>query len=219
MREIVSGAKTQLGAQVVPLQRIAPSYESEADLGAALIRGDAAAAHLAWKRYAPMVRRIIKRTLGPGYDVDDYAQDAFLRFFTMVPSLEEPKAFRSFLITVTTNVVRDALKYRWVRRIMQPLGPAVSEKAARAYDPIERDALGRFYKILDRLSADDRTAYVLRYIEEMDLGEVADALGCSLSTVKRRLFAIHKRVFKMVERDPALVEYLTAHHGRSPDAS
>ena len=215
----MTGAKTQLGAQVVPLQRMPPGYESDAELGAALIRGEAAAAHVAWKRYAPMVRRIIKRTLGPGYDVDDYAQEAFLRFFTMVPSLEEPKALRSFLVTVTTNVVRDALKYRWVRRIMQPLGPGVSEKAARAHDPSEREALGRFYKILDRLSADDRTAYVLRFIEEMDLIEVAEALGCSLATVKRRLLAVHKRVFKMVERDPALVEYLTTRNDRSPDAS
>jgi RNA polymerase sigma-70 factor (ECF subfamily) len=211
-------AKMDLGAQVVPLQRVPPSYESDAELGAALIRGEPAAAHLVWKRYAPMVRRIIKRTLGPGYDVDDYAQDAFLRFFTMVPSLQEPKALRSFLVAVTTNVVRDALKYRWVRRIMQPLSSDVSEKAAPGEDPTEREALQRFYKILDRLSADDRTAYVLRFIEEMDLAEVADALGCSLATVKRRLSAIHKRTFKMVERDPALVEYLTTRKGRSFDA-
>jgi RNA polymerase sigma-70 factor (ECF subfamily) len=215
----VTGGKTHRGAQVLPLQRMPPCYETDAELGAALIRGEPEAAQLAWKRYAPMVRRIIKRTLGPGYDVDDYAQDAFFRFFTMIASVEEPKAVRSFLVTVTTNVVRDALKYRWVRRIMQPLGPSVSEKAARAHDPSEREALARFYKILDRLSADDRAAYVLRFVEEMDLTEVADALGCSLSTVKRRLLAIHKRVFKMVERDPALVEYLTTRHGRSPDVS
>jgi RNA polymerase sigma-70 factor (ECF subfamily) len=207
-----------LGAQVVPLQRVLPSYESDAELGAALIRGEPAAAHLVWKRYAPLVRRIVKRTLGPGYEVDDYAQDAFLRFFTMVPSLQEPKALRNFLIAVTTNVVRDALKYRWVRRIMQPLSAEVSEKAAPGDDPSEREALHRFYKILDRLSADDRTAYVLRFIEEMDLTEVADALGCSLATVKRRLSAIHRRIFKMVERDPALVEYLTTRNGRFPDA-
>jgi RNA polymerase sigma-70 factor, ECF subfamily len=215
----VTGAKTHLGAQVVPLQRVPPSYETDAELGAALIRGDVAAAHLVWKRYAPMVRRIIKRTLGPGYEVDDYAQDAFLRFFTIVPTLQEPRALRSFLIAVTSNVVRDALKYRWVRRIMQPLGSNVSEKAARGPDPSEREALGRFYKILDRLSADDRTAYVLRFIEELDLPEVADALGCSLSTVKRRLSIIHKRVSKMVEREPALVEYLTTRNDRSADAS
>ena len=211
-------AKMDLGAQVVPLQRVPPGYESDEELGAALIRGEPAAAHLVWKRYVPLVRRIVKRTLGPGYDVDDYAQDAFLRFFTMVPSLQEPKALRSFLMAVTTNVVRDALKYRWVRRIMQPLSTDVWEKAAPEGDPGEREALRRFYKILDRVSADDRTAYVLRFIEEMDLTEVADALGCSLATVKRRLAAIHKRVFKMVERDPALVEYLTTRNGRSPDA-
>jgi RNA polymerase sigma-70 factor (ECF subfamily) len=211
-------AKMDLGAQVVPLQRVPPSYESDSELGTALIRGEPAAAHLVWKRYAPMVRRIIKRTLGPGYEVDDYAQDAFLRFFTMVPSLQEPKALRSFLVSVTTNVVRDALKYRWVRRIMQPLSTDVWETAAPGDDPSEREALHRCYKILDRLSADDRTAYVLRFVEEMDLAEVADALGCSLATVKRRLSAIHKRIFKMVERDPALVEYLTTRNGRSCDA-
>jgi RNA polymerase sigma factor (sigma-70 family) len=50
-----------------------------------------------------------------------------------------------------------------------------------------REALTRFYALLDHFSASDRAACVLRNIEGMDLEEVAQALGVSLATVKRDL--------------------------------
>ena len=72
-----------------------------------------------------------------------------------------------------------------------------------------REALDRFYKILDRLSPKHRSAFVLRYVEGLDLADVAEALDISLATIKRWLPRISKRVFSQAERDPLLSPYIT----------
>ena len=60
---------------------------------------------------------------------------------------------------------------------------------------------------LDRVNTTDRTAFVLRFMEGLELAEVATALGLSLATTKRRLARVWARVILLVERDPVLVEY------------
>ena len=76
-------------------------------------------------------------------------------------------------------------------------------------DPAARQALTRFYAILDRLNAHDRTAFVLRFFEGLELTEIADALDISVSTTKRHLERVWKRVTLLVERSPGLATYLT----------
>jgi RNA polymerase sigma-70 factor, ECF subfamily len=49
---------------------------------------------------------------------------------------------------------------------------------------------------------------VLRFVEDMDLTEVADALGVSLATVKRHLSKVSARVFDKVNGDRMLTEFL-----------
>ncbi len=190
--------------------------EDDIQLACALMAGDPQVAEAVWLRYGALVRRLLRRALGPARDIDDVMQDVFLKLFDRVRTLRKPESLRSFIISLTTNVVRDELKYRWVRRIVRlSRDGSVPEPPAPGADAEARQALLRFYRILDRLRPDDRMAFVLRFIEGMELAEVAEAVGCSLATVKRRLAVIHGRVFTLVERDPALVDYVT---GLSPEA-
>ena len=76
-------------------------------------------------------------------------------------------------------------------------------------DTDAREALARFYKILDRVNATDRAAFVLRFMEGLELTEVAAALKLSLATTKRRLARVWARVLLLVERDPVLVALRT----------
>ena len=73
-----------------------------------------------------------------------------------------------------------------------------------------REALTRFFKILDRLNAVDRTAFTLRFVEELELRDVAAALDLSLATTKRRLTRTWKRLSCLVRNDPALSDLLPA---------
>ena len=50
-------------------------------LALALVEGRTGAALRAWRRFNPLVLRTLRRMLGPGVDIQDMAQDVFLRFF------------------------------------------------------------------------------------------------------------------------------------------
>src|SRR5947207_518011 len=91
----------------LPLEASRPS---DAELARALVAGAADAPALAWDRYAAKIRGILRRTFGPGVDVDDLLQDTFIRFFASVKRLREPDALGSFLIGVTLRVAADELR-------------------------------------------------------------------------------------------------------------
>jgi RNA polymerase sigma-70 factor (ECF subfamily) len=84
----------------------------------------------------------------------------------------------------------------------------VPERAGASPDPDARQAMAHLYASLDRLSDDERLAFVLRHLEGLELVEVAAALGCSLATAKRRLSRGSERLLKHTERDPVLRDYL-----------
>lgn len=185
------------------------SVDEDVALVLALRAGRSDAVEVLWRRHAPMVRGILRRLLGPDQDVEDLLQETFIQFHRQVRVLRDPRALRMFLIKITTNVVRGELRMRRVRRWVRPTDSgALPEVPTRATDVEARQALGRFYAILDDLSAYERTAFVLRFVEDFDLTEVAEALGVSLATVKRHLAKVSARVFEQVDRDALLVEFL-----------
>ena len=75
----------------------------------------------------------------------------------------------------------------------------------------EREALRRLYRVLDRIDTKRRLAFVLRHVEGMELHEISTALGCSLSTTKRRVSDAARRVSRLAAKDPVLCAYLERH--------
>ncbi len=184
--------------------------EDDAALVAAVRASEPGAAGRMWDRYASLVRGILRRILGP-VDVEDAVQDAFLRFFRDVGSLRDPTALRSFLIGITLHVAKSELRRRRARRwLLLSDDGVVAEPEALAADGWHepRAAVVRLYEILDRLSDTLRTAFVLRYVEGLELAELSAVLHCSLATTKRRVADAARRVCVLATSDPLLAPYL-----------
>ncbi len=198
------------GARLLVLPGATLDESDDADLARALIARDPKAPRALWRRFAPMVFRMLRRSLGPGHDVEDLAQEVFLCVFEKVPTLREPKALKAFVISITVLTTRSELRRLWVRRWIRlsSKGDATG-KAVVHLDTDAREALGRFYAVLNRINAQDRTLFVLRFMEGLGLLEVAAASGLSLATTKRRLTRAWSKVRLLVERDPILSEYVT----------
>ena len=157
-----------------------------------------------------MVFRTLRGALGPEQDVEDLAQEVFLVVFEKVPALREPKALKAFIRSIAALTARSELQRLWRRRwIGWAEGGDASEKALVHVDTDGREALGRFYAVLDRINAPDRTLFVMRFVEGFDLVELAAASGVSVATTKRRLARAQSKVILFVERDPVLSEYLS----------
>jgi RNA polymerase sigma factor (sigma-70 family) len=64
--------------------------------------------------------------------------------------------------------------------------------------------LARFYALLEQLGVNDRTAFVLRYMEGLKLEEIAERMGVSLATAKRWIGRASREVSALVDADPEL---------------
>jgi RNA polymerase sigma-70 factor, ECF subfamily len=184
--------------------------EDDAALVGALRAGDPVAAGRMWDRHAVLVRRILRRVLGP-VDVEDAVQDAFLRLFRDLASLREPSALRSFIIGIAIHVAKSELRRRRARRWLTFSDEeVVVEPEALATDGWHesRAAILRLYRLLDRISDERRMVFVLRFIEGLELTELAVVLGCSLATTKRRVADASRRVYLLAAADPLLASYL-----------
>jgi RNA polymerase sigma-70 factor (ECF subfamily) len=135
-------------------------------------------------------------------------QEAFLRVFKRLDQLREPAALPGFIISITLGVARNEVRRRRIRSIVGLVSPdewpavAASEMQDEA-----RESLRALYRLLDSLGAEDRSLFVARYVEKMEMTDVAATHGLSLSTVKRRIARLTLRVEARMKSEPALEEY------------
>jgi RNA polymerase sigma-70 factor (ECF subfamily) len=182
---------------------------SDEALVSAFVTGEPEAAEQIWQKYAPSVDRALTRFLGPGREIEDLTQEVFLRLFAKLPTLEDPRALRSFVYSIAIRVARWEGRRRWIRRCVSlSTGGTVPEQLADAGDFEARQALARFAAIIERLKGPARAAFILRHMEGLSLDDAAQALGISLATLKRRLRRANKSINDQVEHDPALTHYL-----------
>lgn len=174
-----------------------------------LIADEPGAAREVWLRFSPMVRRVLRRSFNADSDVDDIVQDVFAVLFEKIGQLRDPKAFRGFVLSVTLLEVRRELRRRYFRRRFGPEREAPASDGQVVHpDPEAREALLKLHGILGGINPRDRAAFTLRFVEGLELTQVSDAMGVSLSTTKRCLRRAWSRVRVRVERDPALADYL-----------
>jgi len=171
--------------------------------------GDRRACRAIWEKYASLVQRMVRRFFGPGPDHLDVCQEAFLRVFKRLDELREPAALPGFIIGVTLGVARNEARRRRIRAIV---GLTATDEWPGAIVPgaedEAREAVRALYRLLDGLGAEDRSLFVARYVEKMEIADVAAMHGLSLSTVKRRIARLVLRVDARMKSEPALAQYV-----------
>ncbi len=178
---------------------------TDAELVTALRADDREAPALLWARCSPAVGRLLAKALGPGLDVDDLTQEVFARVFVRLPSLRDPSALRPFVLSVAANVLRWELRRRWVgRKVRLSVSGTLPDVQGTPDDTEAREALRRCYRIFDTFRTHERMAFVLRYLEEMTIEEVAAALDTSISSAKRWVNRAAAKMSARMARDPDL---------------
>jgi RNA polymerase sigma-70 factor, ECF subfamily len=198
-------------ASPLSLLRSVPAADDDTSLAVALAAREPQAATIAWTRLSPLVLRLLRRYFGPGADRQDLCQEVFLRFFARIDELRDQAALRSFLIGITLGVAQNEVRRAKVRRwIFLTQTGDLPDAPIAASDAEAREATVRFYRILASVGAEDRTLFVTRYVEKMEVSDIADAIGRPLSTTKRRLTRATRRIAARMSSDPALADYVRA---------
>jgi RNA polymerase sigma-70 factor, ECF subfamily len=170
--------------------------------------GDAHAQAAFYDRFQGDVNRLVRRLLGVDTEHDDLVQQIFLKLFESAHRLRNAATLAHWVRTVAVNTVHSELRKRRVRRFWSPVHREPDSYAGVATSPEASQLLRRIYDVLHGLPADEHVTFVLHYIDERSLSEVAELNGCSTATVKRRLIRARERIAKVTAGDEDLKRIL-----------
>lgn len=165
------------------MQRPAPDPRDDASLIDAANRGDADAFAALYLRYRDWVVGLARRWTGDNDLALDVLQDTFLYVLRKLPGLALRSSFRSFLYPA----VRHVAITRRARARRDAAGGALDADAV-ADDPPGLDASrAELAAALGALPAAQREVVLMRFVDGMELAEIADARDVPLGTIKSRL--------------------------------
>lgn len=191
--------------KVVPLRR------SDQAIVAGLVGREPWAANALYDRYAPAIERMLRRTLGHERhaDFEDLLHEVFVQALASAHTLTDGAALLSWLQTIAARIGFRTMRRRralaWLRFREPEFVPEVESEDA---PPEVRQACQSFYRVLERMPPAETMVFQLRYVEGMEVAQVASACGFSLSTTKRRLARAEERFLVFARRDPSLSMWL-----------
>lgn len=169
---------------------------TDEELVARSIRGDADSFNELIVRWERPIYALAYRTIGREEDARDVCQETFLRAFRALPRFRGEAKFSSWIYRIALNLCRD-----WSRRerrapLVQVPDDTDAMEFAAAVEPSEsiedlvarRDLTRRVERLMGDLPEEQRTAIVLKEYHGLTFQEIADLVGCPLSTVKTRLY-------------------------------
>ncbi|MFP4057905.1 MAG: RNA polymerase sigma factor [Candidatus Brocadiia bacterium] len=159
------------------------------------------------ERYKNLVASYIAARV-PADEVDDLAQEVFLRAFRGLPSLRDPAAFSSWLLGIANHVCID---WHRSRDRLPSLDPEVAVSAesvaphrprpSQPHEKVERQEAARLLlESLDQLPETYRVTLVLKHMEGLSCAQIAARLDVALGTVTSRLARGYKLLRAKLER-------------------
>jgi RNA polymerase sigma-70 factor (ECF subfamily) len=185
------------------------NHETDAMIVRAVTARQPAGAAALFDRYHEHVRRVLLHVLGPDAELADLVQEVFLTAMHSIERLADPDAVRGWLGSIAVFTARARMRQRTRWRIFQLLPTDELPEVEHEPTPPEVDeALRATYRVLSRMPVEERIVFSLRFIDGMELTEIARSSEISLSTVKRRLTKAEARFSSIAGREPALEDWL-----------
>ena len=168
---------------------------SEASLVSAAQNGDEAAFGALIRRHQDRVFRLVGRFYRRREDVEDAAQETFLRAWRKIATYRRDAPFEHWLTRLCLNLCYQRLRRK--RLDLEDLDEA-PEPAAVPTDP---SAATDARKLLGRLAPHDRFVLLLLDGEGWSVAEIAEKLGWSRVNVRVRAHRARKKLCRIVEDD------------------
>jgi RNA polymerase sigma-70 factor (ECF subfamily) len=162
----------------------------DADLIRRATRGDVEAYNLLVSRWEKRVYNYLLRITGHREDALDLAQDVFLKAYQNLRKLDDPGRFAPWIYRIAHNEAYSMFRKRRPEVDIDEMAPESTQDSitvgGTSVFPIELSLA--VTSALDRLNPDQREAVVLKIYQGFKFEEMAEILGCPVSTVKSRLY-------------------------------
>lgn len=181
---------------------------------AALVRRVQARDELAFReivdRYQAKVFSIIYGILRNHNDAEDIAQQVFSKVYFSIGSFDFRSSLLTWIYKITVNECYDYLRKKRVRKLvyesdfseedaqrMEASDPAIDPSPAADTKLVQRDLVA---KLLERVSAEDRSLILLKEVEGHSVEELAAMTGLNENTIKVKLFRTRQKLLKAAHR-------------------
>jgi len=154
------------------------------DLIAKARRGNVEAYNLLVSRWEKRVFNYLLRLVGEREDALDLSQEVFLKAYQNLGKLEDAGRFGPWLYRIAHNDAFSLLRKRRPEGEGEP-APVGDARSFRLF-PVELTLAVQ--SALSRLNDDQRETVILKVYQGFKFEEIAEALGCPVSTVKSRLY-------------------------------
>lgn len=191
----------------------APDVDVDQQLVERVQKGDKRAFDLLVLKYQHKIFAVISRFIRDHAEVQDVAQDAFIKAYRALPNFRGESAFYTWMYRIAINTAKNYL----VARNRRPPASDLDVEDAEFYagnDAIhemntpERNLLrDELHQVIEQafqdLPDDLRMAVTLREIDGLSYEEIAEVMDCPIGTVRSRIFrareAIDKKIQPLIE--------------------
>ena len=162
-----------------------------------ILAGDRDAFRVLMDRHLPAVLRLTLRITGSAVDAEEAAQEAFLRAYNKLPEFREQASFGTWVYRIAMNCSLNLVERRsrdigWNATSLEDSGTEGSFAVSRGPSPereyLDGESLRRRERAMLTLTPMERTAFVLRHLEEQPMEVIAAALGISVNSAKQAVF-------------------------------
>jgi RNA polymerase sigma-70 factor (ECF subfamily) len=137
---------------------------------------------------------------------ESLTQDCFLRAHTAQASFRGECAMSTWLMRIAVNLVRDhqrSMKLRFWRRAAMLDASEMSDRlpdtqSSTEHRLIAQERVATVWRAVETLSERQRSIFLLRFVEELELPEIAEAMRMNVNTVKSHLYRALSVVKKQV---------------------
>ena len=174
-------------------------------------KGDKVAFETLVQRHQQRVFAVARGILKRQEDVEDIAQQVFVKAYFSLKRFDQRAAFSTWLYKITVNECWDVLRKRKARPLVYEAD--FSEEQSRQYTTPEREASKapdasdrmalreQLENMLSQLDKRDRAMLVLKEVEGFSVEEIAESMGLNANTVKVRLFRARRRIIEYSRRE------------------
>ena len=148
--------------------------------------------------YRPRILRFLLSSLTDRDAAETLTQECFLKAWNARSQFRGESSLSTWLTRIAVNLMRDHLRSRSLRFWQKTRGDALDVMDISDWVPdgrtspeditLARHRVAEVWKAVGELSAQQRSVFVLRFVEEMELEEIAETLKMNLSTVKSHLY-------------------------------
>ncbi len=156
------------------------------------------------RTYRPRILRFVAFSIGDADLAESITQDCFLKAYNGRHNFRGDCSVNTWLTSIALNLVRDQQRLQKFRFWRQARATAIDVTDAASFLPsnesspesriLAKEKAAHVQAALEHLSPNQRTIFLMRFSEEMDLSEIAATLKMPVNTVKTHLHRALKSV-------------------------